>query len=52
MKPQKTLKCAEFELLLLDHIILRAYEYVNRGIANFYLFSRVADVQEVKWAIG
>ena len=28
--------------------LLRAYEYVNRGIANFYQFSRVTDVQEGK----
>ena len=27
-------------------IILRACEYVKRGIANFYLFSRVDDTKE------
>ena len=28
--------------------ILRTCEYVKRGIANFYQFSRVTDVQEGK----
>ena len=28
------------------YIILRACEYVKRGIANFYQFSRVAEVKE------
>ena len=31
-----------------DTILLRAFKYVKRGIANFYQFSRVTDVQEGK----
>lgn len=29
-----------------DNFILRACEYVKMGIANYYQFSRVADVKE------
>ena len=31
-----------------DTILLRAFKYVKRGIANFYQFSCVTDVQEGK----
>ena len=35
-----------------DTILLRAFKYVKRGIANFYQFCRVNDVQEGEKAIG
>ena len=34
--------------MIIPYFILRACEYVKRGIANFYQFSRVTDVQEGK----